>query len=148
MISKIVFQSIITSVLKHMMNELQKTQQTIFWGNYSPKIKHETLCNDYKPGGLKNIPNKTRGLQCSWIRRIYDNSFYEWKLILLYIIKISCSTSFKFYSNLPFKSNKTKFFSSFYRGNCFELEKNVLLWSLKHLLVFCHNICGIMIVSK
>ena len=26
----------------------------------TPKIKHETLCNDYKTGGLKNanIPNK------------------------------------------------------------------------------------------
>ena len=75
MISKIVFQSIITIVLKHIVNELQKTQKTIFWNNYSPKIKYETLCNDYKLGGLKNvdIPNKTRRLQCSWIRRIYDN---------------------------------------------------------------------------
>ena len=23
-------------------------------------------------------------LQCSWIRRLYDNSFHEWKLIPLY----------------------------------------------------------------
>ena len=65
-----------------------------FWNNSSPKIKHETLCNDYKAGGLKNvdIPSKIIALQCSWIRRLYDNSFHEWKLIPLYLIKKSFDT--------------------------------------------------------
>ena len=41
-ISKIVFQAFITTVSKHIINELKK------------------ICNDYKAGGLKNIdiPNK------------------------------------------------------------------------------------------
>ena len=26
-----------------------------FGNNSSPKKKHETLCNDYKAGGLKNV---------------------------------------------------------------------------------------------
>ena len=54
-ISKIVFQSLIAPVPRHIMNELEKIQNAFLWKNSSPKIKHETLCNDYKDGGLKNI---------------------------------------------------------------------------------------------
>ena len=70
-ISKIVFQSLITPVSRCIMNELEKIQKVFLWKNYSPKTKHETLCNDYKGGGLKNIDilNKIISLQCSWIRQ-------------------------------------------------------------------------------
>ena len=52
-ISKIVSQSFITTVPKHIVNELEKIQKTFL-------LKNSTLCNDYKAGGLKNvdIPNK------------------------------------------------------------------------------------------
>ena len=72
---------------------------------------------DYEGGGLKNINilNKIISLQCSWIRRLYDNSFHEWKLIPLFLIKNSFGSSFKFHSNLFFKRNKIKFFPSFYK---------------------------------
>ena len=75
---------------------------------FSPKIKHETLCNDYKGGGLKNIDilNKIISLQCSWIRRLYNNSFHEWKLILLFLIK----KFFNFNFNLFRKLSKLKVF--------------------------------------
>ena len=53
--SKIVFESLITHVPRHIANELEKIQKAFLWKNSSPKIKHETLCNDYKGGGLKNI---------------------------------------------------------------------------------------------
>ena len=78
-ISKIVFQAFITTVAKHIFNGLKKMQKAFFWNNSSPKIKHETLCNDYEAGGLKNvdIPSKIIALQYSWIRIIYDNSFHE-----------------------------------------------------------------------
>ena len=71
-----------------------KKYKSFFWNNSSPKIKHETLCNNCKAGGLKNvdIPNKIIALQCSWIRRLYDNSFHEWKLIPLYLIEKSFGT--------------------------------------------------------
>ena len=75
--------------------------------NSSPKIKHETLCNDYKAGGLKNIYSKKKkdilnkfiALQCCWMRRLYENYFHEWKLIPLYLIEKSFGTAFKFHSN-------------------------------------------------
>ena len=116
-ISKIVLQSMITPVPRHIVNELEKIQKTFLWKNSSPKIQHETLCNDYKGGGLKNIDilNKIISLQCSRIRRLYDNSFHEWKLIPLFLIKNSLGSSFKFHSNLFFMRNKIKFFTSFYK---------------------------------
>ena len=48
-------------------NGAQKLQKAFFWNNYSPKIKHETLCNDYKAGVCKNvdIKNKIIALRCS-----------------------------------------------------------------------------------
>ena len=94
-ISKIVFQSLITSVPRHIVNELENLQKAFLWKNSSPEIKHETLCNDYKDGGLKS-------LQWSWIRRLYGNSFHEWKLVTLFLIKKSFGSSFKFHSNLFF----------------------------------------------
>ena len=54
-ISKIVFQSLITPVPRHIVNELEKMQKAFLWKNSFPKIKHETLCNDYEGRGLKNI---------------------------------------------------------------------------------------------
>ena len=105
-----------TTAPKQIINELEKIQKAFLWKNSTRKIKHETLCNDHKAGGLKNvdIPNIIIALQCSWIKRLYDNSFNEWKLIPLYLIEKSFGRSFKFHSDLLFKSNKTKFFPSFY----------------------------------
>ena len=97
-ISKIVFQAFVTAAPKHIVNELKKIQKDFFCNDSPPKIKHENLCNDYKAGGLKNvdIPNKIIALQCSWIRRLYDNSFHEWKLIPLYLTEKLFGTSFTF----------------------------------------------------
>ena len=97
----------ITPVPRHIVNEFKRIQKAFLWKDSSPKIKHETLCNDYKGGGLQNIDvfKKIISLQCSWIRRLHDNSFHEWKLIPLFLIKNSLGSSFKFHSNLFFKRN-------------------------------------------
>ena len=47
-ISKIIFQSFITTVPKYVVNKLEKIQKTFLWNNSTLKIKHETLCNDCK----------------------------------------------------------------------------------------------------
>ena len=46
---------------------LKKIQKAFLWNNSTPKIKHETLCNDYKDVGQKNlnIPNKVTAFQYS-----------------------------------------------------------------------------------
>ena len=53
--SKIVFQTFVTTVPNDIVNELKKIEKAFFWNNSSPKLKHETLCNDYKAGGLKHV---------------------------------------------------------------------------------------------
>ena len=54
-ISNIVFLAFMTTFPKHIVNELKKIQKAFFWNNSSSKIKHETLCNNCKAGGLKNV---------------------------------------------------------------------------------------------
>ena len=66
-ISKIVFQSLVTPVPRHIVNGLEKIQKAFLWKNSSTKIKHETLSNDCNGRGLENIDilNKVISLQCS-----------------------------------------------------------------------------------
>ena len=88
--------------------------------------------NDYYKAGrskIFDVPNKIIAVQCSWIRRIYDNSFHEWKLIPLYLTEKSFGRSFKFHSNLLFKSNETKFFSSFCRETILYWKKHLAMMS-------------------
>ena len=104
------------------MNELEKIQKAFLWKNSSPKVKHETLYNDYKSGGLKNINilNKIISLQYSWIRRLYDNSFHEWKLISLFL-KSPLAALSNFFQTCFSREIKLHFFhlsirKSFYTG--------------------------------
>ena len=57
---KFVFQLILTTALYLIVNELEKTWKYFFWKHSTPKIKYETLCNDYEVGGSTNvdIPDK------------------------------------------------------------------------------------------
>ena len=42
-------------------------------------MKNETLCSDFKHGGLKKVNiQKKISPQCSWMRRLYDDFFHEW----------------------------------------------------------------------
>ena len=69
------------------------------WKGKNPKIQNSTLCNDYEYGGLKNVDilSKVVSLQCSWIKRLFDNNFHQWKLIPLDLIRQYLAKNFKFY---------------------------------------------------
>ena len=45
---------------------LKKYRKAFLWKNSPPKIKHETLCNDYKAAGLKKC-----------LDSVSSNSFFE-----------------------------------------------------------------------
>ena len=53
-ISKIVFLSLISKVPTETISELEKIQKTFLWSS-KPKIKNETVCSNFKHGGLKNV---------------------------------------------------------------------------------------------
>ena len=87
-ISKIIHLSLVTNVSMQIIKELNKIQKEFTWNGSNPKIKHSTLCNKYENGGLKNVGvlSKVISLQCSWIKRLYDNSSHPWKIIPSHLI--------------------------------------------------------------
>ena len=87
-VSKKFFLPLISKAPTEIISELERIQKTFLWP-FKPKIENETLCSDFKHGGLKNvnIQKKISSLQCSWVRRLYDDSFHEWKVIPLKLIK-------------------------------------------------------------
>ena len=103
-ISKIVFLALLTKIPHQVVKELEKIQKSFLWKDSTPKIRHETTCKEYKDGGLKNvdISCKILSLQCSWIRRLYNDNFHEWKLIPLHLITMSFGSKFKFHSSVFF----------------------------------------------
>ena len=99
------------------MKELNKIQKEFIWKNKNPKIKHTTLCNNYNNGGLKNIDisSKIISLQCSWIKKLYDNTTPSWKVIPLHLIKTNLGINFKFHSNLDISVQKLNKFPTYYK---------------------------------
>ena len=83
-ISKIVYLSMMIKVPTEIIVELKKIRKQFIWPT-KPKIKNETISSNFKDGDLKNVDinKKIAIFQCSWIKRLYDDSFYEWKLISL-----------------------------------------------------------------
>ena len=82
-ISKIVHLSLITTVTHAITNQLNNIQKNFIRNGKNPKIKHSALSSSYEDGGLKdfNVFAKVISLRCSWIKRLYDENLYEWKII-------------------------------------------------------------------
>ena len=87
-ISKIVYLSMVIKVPAEIMVVLEKLQKRFNWPS-KPKIENETISSDFKDGDRQNVDlnKKIASLQCSWIKRLYEDSLYEWKLIPLKLIK-------------------------------------------------------------
>ena len=84
-LSKIVYLALLTIVPKSIIEELNEIQKKFLCSNKKCKIKHGTLCNDYKNGGLRNVDINLKivALKCSWIRRLYNECHHDWKIIPL-----------------------------------------------------------------
>ena len=143
-ISKIVYLSLLTNVPNNIVEELKKIQKNFLWNFTAPKIKHSTTRMDYQNGGLKNVDFffKIISLQCSWFRRLFDNSFHQWKVIPLFFINKTFGEHFKFYSNLDFSDDTVKCFPSFYKSMFLNPEKNFLC---KSMCPFLHTKSGFMV---
>ena len=97
-ISKIVHLALVKTIPNSIIQELSKIQKEFIWKTRNPKIKHDTLCKNYENGGLKNVDimYKVVSLQCSWIKRLYDNNSHNWKVIPLHMITQKVGESFYF----------------------------------------------------
>ena len=81
---------------------------------------------DHQNSGLKNVDVffKIIGLQSSWFKRLFDNSFHQWKVITLFFINKTFGEHFKFHSNFDFSDNTVKCFPSFYKSMFLNWKKN------------------------
>ena len=64
-LSKIIFQASVTPISVYVVTELEKIQKIFLWENSTSKIKHDTLCNDYKYDGLKNVDIRKKNYKSS-----------------------------------------------------------------------------------
>ena len=69
-----------------------------------------------KNGGLTNVDimYKVVSLQCSWIKRLYDNNSHNWKIIPLYMITQTLAKRFLFHSNLDVNPKQINHFPQYY----------------------------------
>ena len=116
-ISKIIHLALVTTVPSTTIALLNKIQQEFIWSKKNPKIKSTTLSNDFESGGLKNVDlsSKIAALQCSWIKRLFDDNFNQWKLIPLYLIHKNLGKNFKFHSNLDLSEHILQKFPKYYQ---------------------------------
>ena len=126
-ISKIVYLALIITMPNAIIVKHEKIQKTFLWRNSHVKIKHQTLCNSFETGGLKNVDKnvKTTSLLCSWVQKLYNNNFHEWKIIPLHLIVKNFGNKFNFHSNLSFNKDLIDDFPLFY--------KNIFNFWSKHL---------------
>ena len=82
-------------------------------------------------------------LQGSWVKRLYDDRFYAWKVILLFLIKNHLGKNFVFHSNLSVKQNVVKKLRKFYQ-EILTNEENIYLVPQTFYQLLPLNLLGIM----
>ena len=99
------------------INHRKNIKKNYIQNGKNPKIKYSTLSNSYEDGGFKDIGvfTKVIGLQCSWIKRLYDENFHEWKIIPSYVIKTIFRENFKFHPCLDPRITSLKNVPNFYK---------------------------------
>ena len=107
------------------------------WKNSSHKIKHETLCNDYKGGGLQNIDISIKiiSFQCLLIRRLYNNLFHKWKLLQLFLIKKSLAVFLNFIFKFQQEKNQVSSIFLHWKKHLTrkpEIPSCILSWYLRY----------------
>ena len=117
-LSKIVYLPLLTIVPKSIIEVLNKIQKKFLWSNKKCKIKHGTLCNDYKNGGLRNVDINLKivSVKCSWIRRLYNECRRDWKIIPLNYINNAIGKNFIFHSNLSIPNKTINSLPSYYKN--------------------------------
>ena len=111
-----------------------------------PKVKYKTIWKYFQYGGLKivDLNLKIISLQCSWVKNLYDESFHEWKVIPLTLIKNAIGECFIFDSNLDFNVPLNSF-PEFYI-NILHLWQNS--FAFLSLTPNCLSFCGLIKILK
>ena len=96
---------------------MYKIQKNFIWQGKKTKVKHSTVWNGYEKGGLKNVELRINltSIQCSWIKRLFDDDFRDWKIIPLFLIGKYLGKNFKFHNNIDISNYSISTFPSFYQ---------------------------------
>ena len=116
-ISKVIYLLLITKVHNNTIDFLHKIQKNFIWQGKKAKIKYSTLCNGYEKDGIKNVDlrNKMTSMQCSWVKRLFEDDFHDWKVIPLFLIGKHLGKNFKFHNNIDISNDIISKFPSFYQ---------------------------------
>ena len=93
-----------------------KYRKNFIWHEKKAKIKDSTLCKGYEMGDLRNfnLRNEITSMQCSWVKRLFEDHFHDWKVIPLVLIGKHFDNNFKFHNNFNINNDIRSKFSSFY----------------------------------
>ena len=116
-LSEIIHLALAKTIQAPIIDQLNKAQRNFMWNGLNPEIKNSTINNNYENGGLKNVNTaaKISSLQSSWMKRLFDENFHDWKILPLHIIHKSLGKKFLFRSNLKVNKKLTKSFPKYYR---------------------------------
>ena len=116
-ISKIIHLASITVLPNTTINQLDKIHKELIWNHKRPTIIEKTVINRFDKTGLKDvdIPFKIASLQCSWIKRLFDRNFHEWKTIPLFLFEKYFGKNFKFHGSLDIPQYLIRKIPEFYR---------------------------------
>ena len=106
-LSKTTHLALVKTIPFSIIDQLKQKHRKILFGTVNPKIKNSTVNNNHENGRLKNVNIVTNisNLQISWIKRLFDENFHDWKILPLHIIHKSLGKKFVFHSNLKVNKN-------------------------------------------
>ena len=86
---------------------MYKIQKKVIWQGKRVKIKHSTLCNGYEKVGLKHVDlrNKITSIECSRIKKLFEDDFHDWKTIPLFLITKYLGKNFKLHNNIDINND-------------------------------------------
>ena len=94
-----------------------KYRRNFIWQGKTAKVKHSTLCNAYEKESAKNVAlrNKITIIQCSWVKRLFEDDFHDWKVMPLFLIGKHLGKKFKFDNTIDMNNDILSKFPSFYQ---------------------------------
>ena len=106
-LSKITHLALVKTTPFSIIDQLKKNTEEFYLERVDPKIKNSTVNNNHENGRLKNVNIATNisSLQVSWIKRLFDENFHDWKILPFHIIYKSLGKKFVFHSNLKVNKN-------------------------------------------
>ena len=102
--------------------EIESKCFKFIWNGKPDKVKRNTLIGDFEKGGLKMIDIESYfiSLKASWVSRLADSKFSNWKLIPLKYLNVFGKIWLIFKMNIDVKKHKQ------FLNNIPEFYKNVL----------------------